>query len=205
MKITNEFKTGAIVLAAVIVGIVFMLKTTDFSGAPVKLLTSFTYAEGLKIDSIVKLAGIEVGRVESIKFGYDPETRVELVIGLKKGTNIREDSIAFISQSGLIGDAFVGITPGSAGKPFLKDGSRIASEDPIEMRKLMKKAESIAENLDKTLEEIKALAGNVNGVVTDNKSRIDNIAVNLEKTAVNFKDFSEDIKQHPWKLLMKGK
>ena len=49
------------------------------------------------------------------------------------------------------------------------------------------------------------LAGNLNGVVTDNRSKVDNIASNLESTTANFKDFSDDIKQHPWKLLMKGK
>ena len=69
----------------------------------------------------------------------------------------------------------------------------------------MKKAESISDTLDKTLGEVKALAGNLNGVVSDNKTRVDNIASNLEQTAVNFKDFSEDIKQHPWKLLSRGK
>ena len=33
--------------------------------------------------------------------------------------------------------------------------------------------------------------------------RIDNIANNLEQTSMNFKEFSEDIKRNPWKLLMK--
>ena len=66
------------------------------------------------------------------------------------------------------------------------------------MRKLMKKADSIADNLDKTLVQIKSL-------VTDNRAKIDSIAANLESTTVNFKEFSEDIKKHPWKLLMKGK
>ena len=55
------------------------------------------------------------------------------------------------------------------------------------------------------LAEVKMLATNVNSVVSDNKTRIDGIASNLESTSVNFKEFSEDIKQHPWKLLMKGK
>jgi len=43
----------------------------------------------------------------------------------------------------------------------------------------------------------------VNGVVKDNKARIDSIAANLEETSSNFKELSEDIKKHPWKLLMK--
>ena len=205
MKMTNELKTGIVVAAAVVVAVIFWAKTTDFSARPYKLKTYFNYAEGVKVDSIVKLSGIEVGRLEKITLDYTPETKVELVLTLNDKAKIREDAIAFISTSGLIGDAYIGLTPGSSDKPFLKGGATIMSEDPIEMRRLMKKADVIAENLDKTLVEVKRLAENVTGVVTDNRSRLDNIAVNLEETAVNFKEFSEDIKKHPWKLLIKGK
>ncbi len=205
MKISNELKTGVLVVAAFIAAIVFWVKTTDFSSGPYRLKTYFNYAEGVKQDSIVKLAGIEVGRVEKIEFNYTPDTKVELILTLDKKAKVREDSVAFISTSGMIGDAYIGLTPGSADKPFAKDGAIILSEDPVEMRKLMKKADAIAENLDKTLIEVKKLAENVTVVVTDNKTKIDNIAVNLEQTSVNFKEFSEDIKKHPWKLLIKGK
>ena len=205
MKMTNELKTGIIVVAGILVMMLFYVKTTDFTGSPYKIKTYFNYAEGIKEDSIVKLSGIEIGRVEKIQFQYEPETRVELVLTIKSIVKVHEDAIAFIATSGMIGDAYIGLTPGTPGKPFLKSGSIIGSEDPIEMRKLWKKAEAIADNLDKTLIEVKSLTQNVNGMVTDNKSRIDNIVVNIEQTAVNFKDFSEDIKKNPWKLLMKGK
>nr|HPM43587.1 MlaD family protein [Candidatus Omnitrophota bacterium] len=166
-----------------------------------KVKTYFNYAEGVKANSIVKLSGIDVGRVESISFNYAPDTKVELVMAIDNKAKIREDSIAYISQSGLIGDAYIGITAGSADKQFVKDGAILISEDPVEMRKLMKKADMIAENLDKTLSEIKGLAANVNGVVSDNRPKIAGIVTNLEETSANFKDFSSDIKQHPWKLL----
>ncbi len=203
MKISNELKTGALVVAAVIAGLIFWVKTTDFSSTTYKLKTYFNYAEGVKPDSIVKLSGIDVGRVEKITFQYAPETKVELILSINSKAKVHEDSVAFISTSGMIGDAYVGITPGSPDKSFAKNGDTLASEDPVEMRKLMKKADAISENLDKTLMEVKNLASNVNNVVSDNKSRIDNIASNLETTAVNFKEFSEDIKKHPWKLLSK--
>jgi phospholipid/cholesterol/gamma-HCH transport system substrate-binding protein len=205
MKITNELKTGIVVVAAICVGVVFWMKTTDFSSQPYKIKTYFNFADGIKPNSIVKLSGVDAGRVEKIDFSYSPETKVELTLSIDKKAKIHEDSVAYIATSGLVGDTFVGLTPGSADKPFLKEGAFVPSEDPMEMRKLMKKAEGIADNLDKTLLQVKDLAGNLNLVVTDNKSRIDNIAMNLEETSVNFKDFSEDVKQHPWKLLIKGK
>lgn len=203
MKISNEIKTGVVVVIAVVVAAIFYIRTTDFSGGVYKLKTYFNYAEGVKPDSIVKLAGIDVGRVESISFNYVPDTKVELILAIDTKAKVREDSIAYISQSGLIGDAYIGITAGSPDKQFVKDGAMLISEDPVEMRKLMRKADAIAENLDKTLVEVKSLAANVNGVVSDNRPKIAGIVANLEETSTNFKDFSSDIKQHPWKLLSK--
>lgn len=206
MKMNNEVKTGIIVVAAIAVVAMFYMKTTDTKvGKFYRVTTNFNYADGIKQDAIVKLAGIEVGRVEKIGFRYSPETKIEMVMVISDKAKIHEDSIAFIATSGMIGDAYIGITPGSADKPVVGEGGTLASEDPVEMRKLMKKADTIADNLDKTLVEVKSLAGNINGMVTDNKSRINSIAMNLEATTINFKDFSADIKQHPWKLLIKTK
>lgn len=223
MKITNEVKTGIIVVAAAAVGIFFFVKTTDFSDKPYRVKTNFTNADGIKVDSIVKLSGVDVGRVEAIAFSYESGTKVELTLLVNRQAKLREDSVAFISQSGLIGDAYVGITAGSADKGFLQPGAVLSSEDPVEMRKIMRRAESIAENLDQTIIQVKALSENLNGVVSenkgkvssimtnldgmlkDNKTKVDMIASNLEETTENFKEFSADIKAHPWKLLSKGK
>jgi len=203
MKMTNELKTGLIVVAAIIVASVFWLKTTNFSNKPYRLKTQFNYAEGLKADSVVKLSGIEIGRIENIKFVYNPDTKVEITLLLNKDARVHEDSIAYISSSGIVGDAFLGLTPGSPDKSFAKNGDTVSSEDPVEMRKIMKQVDTIAGSLDKTLTEFRELTSNVNSVVKDNRSKIDSLLANMEQTAVNFKEFSEDIKQNPWKLLSK--
>jgi len=200
MKIAmnNEMKTGMIVVIGILVAAMFWAKTTDLSAKPYKVKTYFNYADGVKKDSIVKLSGVEVGRVDKVSLVYTPETKIEVVLSIDKTAKVREDAIAFISTSGMIGDAYIGIAQGSTERQFIKDGGQISSEDPVEMRKLMKKADTIADNLDKTLVQVRSL-------VVDNKAKVDNIAANLETTTANFKEFSEDIKRHPWKLLMKGK
>ena len=198
ISINNEMKTGIVVVAGILAAVLFWSKTTDLSAKPYKIKTYFNYADGVKKDSIVKLSGIEVGRVDSVNLVYTPDTKIEVILSVDKKAKVREDGIAFISTSGMIGDAYIGIAQGSAEKQFIKDGGEIPSEDPIEMRKLMSKADAIADNLDKTLAQVKSL-------VADNKTKVDNIAANLESTSANFKEFSEDIKQHPWKLLVKGK
>jgi len=197
-KFSNEMKTGIMIFLAILTGLFFWFKTSNFMSDVYQLKAYFSHADGIKANSIVSLAGIEVGRVQKVDFIYTPEdTKVELILSIDKDARVREDSIAYIGTTGFVGDAYIGITPGTS-ENFLKDKSVVASEDPVEMRKIMKKAEQIADKLDMVLGDVKTL-------VSDNKIKVDNIITNLEDTSANFKEFSSDIKAHPWKLLMKGK
>jgi len=196
MRFSNELKTGLVIVVAFTLGLMFFVKTKDFSKKTYTLKTYFKYAGDLKPNAIVKLTGVEAGRVKEIKFIYDPETKVECVLEIEDGAKVREDSIAYVSSSGIVGDACLGITPGVSDR-FAKPGSVIASEDPIQMRIIMKKASSIADSLDKILAEAKSL-------VTENRQNLDNIVINIEKTTENFREFSADIKKHPWKIMFKG-
>ena len=203
MKFSNEIKAGSVILVAILVAVFFMMRTIHFASHPYFLKTSFKYAGGLKTDVPVKLSGIEVGRVKTIKFAYEPETVVECVLMLDEGTNVRTDAIAYIEASGFMGDAHIGLTRGKS-PDFLAPDATIVSEDPIQMRDLMKKADKIASNLDDTLTQVKSLVSNVNGIVVNNDENIDAIISNIEISTQNFKEFTEDVKQHPWKLLFKG-
>ena len=194
MRFSNEMKAGLVVVMAILVGVFFFAKTASFKPT-YDLKTSFTYAGDLKPDAVVKLSGIEVGRVKSLKFVYDDKTTVECFMELDATGKVREDSIAYIATSGIVGDSYIGITPGKAA--FAKHNATIASEDPIQMRELFKRADAIATNLDTILADVKDVVG-------ENKQNLSNIVVNLEGTTKNFEEFSADIKKHPWKLLFKG-
>jgi phospholipid/cholesterol/gamma-HCH transport system substrate-binding protein len=197
MRISNEIKAGLVVIMAVLIGVFFFAKTASFKHATYDLKVYFTYAGDLKPNAIVKLSGIEVGRLKDIKFIYGKDnTKVECLLEIDAAAKVRKDSLAYIGTAGFVGDAFVGITPGVS-PVFAETGTVIASEDPIEMRLLMQKADSIANNLDVIIAEVRS-------VVTDNRPAMDAIISNLESTTENFKDFSDDVKKHPWKLLFKG-
>ncbi|MBD3296037.1 MAG: MCE family protein [Candidatus Omnitrophica bacterium] len=195
MKVPNEIKAGSVVLIAVAIGFIFFFKTMSLTRDTYEVKTYFGYAGDLKQDAIVKLAGIEVGRVTDINFIYGADTKVECVLELDEKARIRTDSIAYIGTAGFVGDAYIGITRGKAPE-FLGRQDAVKSEDPVQMRELMKKADGIAENLDDILLEVKSL-------VKENRPNLDSIILNLEDTTKNFKEFSEDVKSHPWKLLFK--
>ncbi len=197
MKIfSNEIKAGIVVVIAILVCVMFFFRTTDIYTSTYDVKAYFRYAGDIQADAAVKLSGIEVGRLKKLKIVYEPETMVECIFEVDSAAKLRTDSIAYIATSGFMGDAYIGLTPGTSSE-FLKSGQTVPSEDPIHMRLLMKKADSIAESLDVTLAEVKNL-------VVENRQHLDNIVLNLEGTTENFKEFSEDVKKHPWKLLFKG-
>ncbi len=196
MRFSNEIKAGLVIIVAVVIGVMFFGKTAKFKGETYDIKTFFIYGGNLQPDAMVKLSGIEVGRLKALNFVYTSGTRVECILEIDAKAKIRRDSIAYIDTAGFVGDAYIGITPGSS-EEFSGPDSVIASEDPVQMRLLMKKADDIANNLDQILVEVKS-------VVVDNRQKLDNIVANIESTTENFKEFSEDIKQHPWKILFKG-
>ena len=203
--ISKSFVVGFFIVISICVFVLFMFKTEEFNKKTYTLKTSFDYAGGLKENAMVALSGIEIGRVSMIDFTYNPDTKVVLTLEIDQNAKVHEDSVCYIGTQGFIGDVFIGITAGKGDQAFLQPGQTIKSEDPVEMRKLMEKADKIGDNLNETLVDIKELVNNVNGGLEDNKQNINNIISNMEKTTENFNEFSADIKAHPWKLLMKGK
>jgi phospholipid/cholesterol/gamma-HCH transport system substrate-binding protein len=78
----------------------------------------------LKPGSPVTMAGVRVGRVESIRF--DPKDyKAAVVLRLDdKYKEIPDDSDASIQTSGLLGGKYIGIGPGGS-ETFLKEGGQI--------------------------------------------------------------------------------
>lgn len=79
---------------------------------------------GLKPGAAVTMAGVRVGRVRSIVM--DRTTfEAHVTMGIEKQyDNIPVDSGAGIMTAGLLGDQYLGITPGGADET-LKDGSKL--------------------------------------------------------------------------------
>ena len=78
----------------------------------------------LKAGSTVTMAGVNIGRVESIRF--DPKDyKAEVALRIENQySEIPEDSDASIQTAGLLGGKYVGIGPGGS-ETFLKEGGQI--------------------------------------------------------------------------------
>ena len=104
------------------------------TGYPITV--EFPSVGGLKAGSSVEIAGVEIGRVESIGLA-DYQARV--VLRLKRDVQLQEDSIASIKTKGLIGEKYVRISPGGSDKIIPPNGRIREVEAPVDFEELLSK------------------------------------------------------------------
>ena len=126
-KKSTEAMVGVFVLLGIVALVFLALKAANlasFSTAPTyKLTARFDNIGGLKVRAPVRSAGVAIGRVTAIQL--DAKTYQGLVtLEINQGVEFPKDSSAQILTSGLLGDQYVGIEPGSDDK-ILVAGDRI--------------------------------------------------------------------------------
>jgi phospholipid/cholesterol/gamma-HCH transport system substrate-binding protein len=92
------------------------------------LFARFTTVSGLRAGSPVDMLGIEVGRVGRLTIDQKDQ-KVVVEMRIQKDIKVYDDAIASIKTEGLIGDMFLNIDPGGAGK-LLGPGGTITETQP---------------------------------------------------------------------------
>ena len=101
-----------------------------------KVTVDFPSVGGLKAGSTVEIAGVEIGRVDSI--GLD-NYQARVILRVQKGIKLQEDSIASIKTKGLIGEKYVRISPGGSDKIIPPGGKIREVEAPVDFEELLSK------------------------------------------------------------------
>ncbi|TCN90579.1 outer membrane lipid asymmetry maintenance protein MlaD [Shewanella fodinae] len=126
-----EFLVGVFLLAGLAAFLVLVYKVANVevhtSSDTYTLTAEFSNVGGLKVRSPVKVGGVVVGRVSGI--ALDPK-KMEPVVTLtmdKRYNKFPETSSLSVLTSGLLGEQFLGLTPGFVDDDvaLLKDGDRI--------------------------------------------------------------------------------
>ncbi len=111
-------------------------KVTFLGGSGYVVSADFPSVGGLKAGSSVEIAGVQIGRVESIGLA-DYQGRV--VLRLDGDVKIQEDSIASIKTKGLIGEKYIRISPGGSDKIIPPNGRIREVEPPVDLEELISK------------------------------------------------------------------
>jgi phospholipid/cholesterol/gamma-HCH transport system substrate-binding protein len=168
MATSKEMKVGAFVLAGLVVaGIVIFLIGDEkrLFDAKVTYHTSFSDVQGLKTGAPVRLGGIDIGTVYRVAHADNPaDTRlyVDMHIVKRESARIKQDTIAKVSNKGLLGDKMIELTGGSSTAPNIPAEGTIQSEDPTDFTNLFSEVGNMTERAGKILSNLevttKALA-----------------------------------------------
>ena len=107
----------------------------EIYGEGYQIYANFDNASGLKTGATVEVAGVEVGRVDSIQI--TPLFQARISLKLEPGVKVHDDAIASIRTKGIIGDKFVKLSPGSSEKLIPAGGKIINTESAIDLEELL--------------------------------------------------------------------
>jgi phospholipid/cholesterol/gamma-HCH transport system substrate-binding protein len=96
----------------------------------------FSSVAGLKLGDPAEIAGVRVGKVESLGLAED---RARVTLRIDPPVKLQEDVIASVRARGLIGDKFVLITPGASDKIIGPGGMIRETESPQDITDLIGK------------------------------------------------------------------
>ena len=125
---TRNLGTGLFIFLGFTALLFLATQTTDmdeYRGATgFRVTARFDDVAGLKVRAPITMAGVNIGRVESIKFDNN---RLDAVVTLRiepQFNRIPDDSDASILTAGLLGSKYIGMGPGGSDN-YLKDNSEI--------------------------------------------------------------------------------
>ena len=127
----SELKIGVMAVAAIALTAILVIAVGGASGFAWErydLKTNFANVQGLKSGAIVRVAGVEVGKVTKVELAG---TGVDVHLSIKKENQSRvtTESVASIGAMSLLGEPLIDLSPSSTGTP-LKDGDSVRSKPP---------------------------------------------------------------------------
>jgi phospholipid/cholesterol/gamma-HCH transport system substrate-binding protein len=123
-RVKLELAVGAFVLLGLICLGYLSIKLGRLEvvgGQAYEIQADFDSASGLKPGAAVEIAGVEVGRVKTIRLRGD---RAAVSLAIWNGERLHGDAIASIKTRGVIGEKFVALSRGGA-DDVLKPGDTI--------------------------------------------------------------------------------
>lgn len=179
---TTEAKVGVFVLVGMALLAYMSIRVGGFDLSRDKgyeVYAIFDNASGLKKDVPVEVAGISVGKVNSIALD-NGKARINLNINSE--VPLAMDCIAMIRTKGVLGDKYVEIIPGSSDLPKLKDGERIVqTRTPTDIDQIIAKVGEISDGITEVTTSLSDVLGGEDG------------AGELRKIIANFSEMSENL------------
>ncbi|MFH1857546.1 MAG: MlaD family protein [Candidatus Omnitrophota bacterium] len=198
-----ELKVGLFAFIGLLVLFMIVFSIGDFYllNPGYTLTIRFGTASGLEIGAPVHVAGVVSGEVKGISISFQKgKTLVDLLVWLRKGAIVPDNSIAEIKTLGLLGEKFLDISPGEDSQRFLGEGDVLVGRDPISMDSVLAKGNALVSEMEASSRSLGVILQKIeNGEGTLGKLVVD------DKLYRDVEGLVGDIRRHPWKLLHREK
>lgn len=167
----TELRVGLFVLVALFVLAVGIIYVTGAGvlGPKYRLFTYLPEVSGLSNGAPVKLDGVEVGNVESIKLvqpkpgeKVDKDHNIEVIMRIDKKyqEDIKTDSTASLVTEGLLGNRYVNLTRGFTGT-VLKENGTVSGGEEKAIKEVVERSADLLANLTALTDSAKGLLGGI--------------------------------------------
>jgi phospholipid/cholesterol/gamma-HCH transport system substrate-binding protein len=196
-------KVGAFFLVVLVIAGLMIWKIEDIRlgrGGTKKVTVQFADVSGLAEKSIVRVAGVPVGKVAKIRL---EQGRAYVDIDLDRDVDLRQGASASIASLGLLGEKYVELVPGPVGATRLPENAVITGDVPVtfdEITRLARDIErdikEISSNLNQSLggpegeERLRTIVENVRIITDDLRVMVASNRAGVDATVANFSEFS---------------
>ncbi len=150
---------------------------------------AFSTLKELKPGDPVRMAGVQVGTVESTRLARG---RAEALLRISPDVEIAKDSTASIAMAGLLGSNYVSLTLGHIEMGAMAAGGEMHTIDAADINQIINDLGNLGQDVKSTLNQIGAAIGSgadgqgglfqkLDRLVTENSSKISNTLTNLEQ------------------------
>jgi phospholipid/cholesterol/gamma-HCH transport system substrate-binding protein len=147
--------------------------------------TEFARVSGLEVGAPVKVSGMVAGSVDAIDVPSRPAEKFRVRFTVREDLHglVRTDSVASIRTEGLVGGAFLFVSPGTDAAPRLADGGIIQGREPFDIADLL---QQMRETVAMVNDTIAALRGDI-------ESAVASVADTADQANTLLTDVSDDI------------
>ncbi len=179
---STELKVGAVVLVAIVVAAFFILRMDDTANIfgtstdVYRVRVLFDSIAGLGIDAPVRLAGVLVGRVETIRLTDNGQA--EVVLRINNGVPLRTDAVASVASLGLLGEKYLEVSAGTPGGTLVTDGGTIGAGAAVSIDQMVAVMNDIAGDAQEMTNALSNVFGSEAG-----ETRMQRILDNIEQVS----------------------
>jgi len=200
--LSPEAKVGVFVIVGIALLVFMSLKVGGLrigKREGYTLYATFDSAAGIDPNASVKIAGVEVGRVDKITLTGN---KARIALRMRPEVQVGEDFTATLKSTGLLGEKYLELVPGRGTGAFLKDGEDIMlTGKPVDIENFMTSLAEVTVDLKKisaslggalggpegeaTIKKIvgnmEEITSNVNTIINTNDSKLEHILSNIDR------------------------